>query len=158
MNNDSIFSGVKAYPAREVADLLHGRGWDSNNGDFLALVGAVTTLAREVADMSKAVDSFKRTENGCAEMLGRPFPYPEAGAPRMPANAPLPPLPSPAEQLALVYEGLREVAQMLETGHALAVREPSANRAYALGGVIQAAQARLYAMLEAANEPTGGDR
>ncbi|HEY2250940.1 MAG TPA: hypothetical protein VGH74_07750 [Planctomycetaceae bacterium] len=157
MNNDSIFSGVKAYPAREVADLLHGRGWASNNADFLALVGAVTTLAREVADMSKAVDSFKRTENGCAEMLGRPFPYPEAGAPRMPANAPLPPLPSPAEQLALVYEGLREVRAMIHTGLAM-LTGSSPETAQARGGLLQAIDLRLAAMLEAANEPTGGDR
>ena len=121
MDNDSIFSGVRAAPAREVADGLHFRGWDSNNGDFLALVGAVTTLAREVDRITPVVIDH---DAGPARDL--------------------------AAQLALVYAGLREVAQMLETGHALALRETLIdNRVYALGGVIQAVQARLFAMLEA---------
>jgi hypothetical protein len=52
------------------------------------------------------------------------------------------------DQLKAVYAGLREAANMLETGHMCALREPEQNRTYALGGVIQAAQARLFAMIE----------
>ena len=60
------------------------------------------------------------------------------------------------DQLKAVYAGLREAANMLETGHMCALRESEQNRPYALGGVIQAAQARLYAMIEAgARTPAG---
>jgi hypothetical protein len=47
MDNDSVFSGVTARPAREVADALHS--WEhGGNPAFSYLVGAVASLAREV--------------------------------------------------------------------------------------------------------------
>jgi addiction module HigA family antidote len=51
--NETIFSGFSARPAREVAEQLHFAEWDLREDDawrrvFPLLVGAVTTLAREV--------------------------------------------------------------------------------------------------------------
>lgn len=56
-HNDTIYSGVSAHPAREVADELHH--WrHGESPDFALLVGAVTTLAREVDALTSKVDGL----------------------------------------------------------------------------------------------------
>ena len=122
--NDSVFSGVRAMPAREVAEELHG--WQhGESADFALLVGAVTTLAREVDRITPVVIDH---DSGPARDL--------------------------AAQLALVYAGLREVRSMIATGWQQTERiADPLNRSLSRGGLLQAIDLRLAAMLEA-----GGDR
>ncbi|PYE27968.1 addiction module HigA family antidote [Paraburkholderia silvatlantica] len=79
--NDAIFSGFGACPAREIAEQLHFAEWDLSEDDawrrvIPLLVGAVTTLAREVDRLTprmveQDVSSTPDTYGDTREAAGR---------------------------------------------------------------------------------------
>jgi hypothetical protein len=146
MSNDSVFSGVTAHPAREVADLLHGRDWDSNNWDFLALVGAVTTLAREVDRITPRVVEHDEGPRPMGPLYSEPFASPlpsfEHGMRALDSEAKL------RERLALVYAGLADMRRLCALGAGPGTPE----HARAAEAAVIAIHARLSAMLEAAGK------
>ena len=96
MDNDSVFSGVTARPAREVADALHS--WEhGGNPAFSYLVGAVASLAREVDRITPQVIDH---DGG---------PTPGSAPVYTPHEVTL----SPATRLRLLLLGLHEVLGMV---------------------------------------------
>lgn len=120
MDNDSIFSGVQARPANDVANTLHHWQPFAPDENFSMLVGAVTTLAR-------TVDQLERQARAVDERLG-PAVNPTGR--------------TPAQHLELVTIGLREVYQMLGDGRTRAVNGND------MDVLFRAALARLSAMLD----------
>ena len=144
MELDGIFSGLRAMPAREVAEELHG--WrHGESADFALLVGAVTTLAREVAAVTHKVDGL--TQIGPLARIGAEA---ELDAFERWQAEPQPLIIEPSGKLALVYAGLREVRSMIATGWQQTERiADPLNRSLSRGGLLQAIDLRLAAMLEA---------
>jgi hypothetical protein len=154
MDNMSIYAGVSAHPAREIAEALHGGGWDFSDGlptreSFLALVGAVTTLARTVdqqglniARLNASLRAVAEVQQPAVQSTGAhalsPATVDALRAQRLERKPP-----DAARRLELVTIGLRELLNMIENGRM------GANTVDALDGVLIAAITRLDAMLDA---------
>jgi hypothetical protein len=144
-HNDSVFSGLTAYSGREIASELGG--WShGESSDFGMLIGAVMSLAREVDRITpQVIDHDAGPSHGVQGPDGIWRAVPGAGpAVLVPAGAAAA-IQHQAGQLELVYAGLREVVNILETGRQY-------KEAHALGAVLMTAQARLAAMLGAGEQ------
>jgi hypothetical protein len=149
MDNNSIFSGAEAHPARMVADELHHHNWRLITGDavsidnFLDLIGAVTTLARTVDQLERHARAVDERLGPAVQSTGAhalsPATVDALRAQRLERKPP-----DAVRRLELVTIGLRELYQMLDDSRN---REPVLGPG-ALRVVIDAARARLAAMLD----------
>jgi hypothetical protein len=147
VNNDSVFSGLSAHSAREIADAL---GNMETTAECLPdLIGAVMSLARTVDQLERQARAVDGRLGPSVNVGAHALSSTTVDALRAERMKPRP-LPgdklAPADQLALVYAGLRELYQMLDDNR---VREQytDAHRV-----VLDAARWRIAAMLDAADD------
>lgn len=141
--SDTIYSGTSAHSARAIAEELQTREWPLADDNLRALAGAVTTLARTVAEQQHELAKLGAGLTAVAREVER---WPvvvdhDAGHDSLVERC-------ATQQLAMVYEGLHEVYRMA----AQRERYERESREGAYFGALVAIEARCRAMLEAAGK------